>query len=94
MACVVLVLLLGAYGFFVYLISLCADIRLQQRNGRKTLTTVQGLNAYIDRTKIEKLVKIFKKVTKSMLQRNKVFLKKNRTSAAMAPSSTTRSGVR
>ena len=40
----------------------CADIRLQQRNGRKTLTTVQGLNAYLDRDKIEKLIKIFKKV--------------------------------
>eukprot|EP00160_Parvularia_atlantis_P002488 Unigene1205_Nuclearia_a/m.3852 Unigene1205_Nuclearia_a/g.3852 ORF Unigene1205_Nuclearia_a/g.3852 Unigene1205_Nuclearia_a/m.3852 type:complete len:113 (-) Unigene1205_Nuclearia_a:183-521(-) len=36
-------------------------IRLQQRNGRKTLTTVQGLNAYLDRAKIEKLIKIFKK---------------------------------
>ena len=38
------------------------DIRLQQRNGRKTLTTVQGLNTYLDRAKIEKLIKIFKKV--------------------------------
>jgi len=36
-------------------------IRLQQRNGRKTLTTVQGLNAYLDSAKIEKLIKIFKK---------------------------------
>ena len=38
------------------------DIRLQQRNGRKTLTTVQGLNTYLERAKIEKLIKIFKKV--------------------------------
>jgi translation initiation factor 1 len=37
------------------------DIRLQQRNGRKTLTTVQGLNTYLDSGKIEKLIKIFKK---------------------------------
>jgi len=36
-------------------------IRLQQRNGRKTLTTVQGLNAHLDRAKIEKLVRAFKK---------------------------------
>ena len=35
------------------------DIRIQQRNGRKTLTTVQGLPADIDQ---KKLLKAFKKV--------------------------------
>lgn len=33
-------------------------IRIQQRNGRKTLTTVQGLNAKID---FKRLLKAFKK---------------------------------
>lgn len=36
----------------------CADIRIQQRNGRKTLTTVQGLPREIEK-KI--LLKSFKK---------------------------------
>ena len=35
-------------------------IRIQQRNGRKTLTTVQGISANYDK---KKLVKAFKKVT-------------------------------
>lgn len=35
-------------------------IRIQQRNGRKTLTTVQGISADYDK---KKLVKAFKKVT-------------------------------
>ena len=35
------------------------DIRIQQRNGRKTLTTVQGLPAEIDQ---KRLLKAFKKV--------------------------------
>jgi translation initiation factor SUI1 len=35
------------------------DIRIQQRNGRKTLTTVQGLPADLDQKKI---LKAFKKV--------------------------------
>lgn len=34
-------------------------IRIQQRNGRKTLTTVQGISADYDK---KKLVKAFKKV--------------------------------
>lgn len=34
-------------------------IRIQQRNGRKTLTTVQGIAAEYDK---KKLVKAFKKV--------------------------------
>lgn len=34
-------------------------IRIQQRNGRKTLTTVQGIAADYD---LKKLVKAFKKV--------------------------------
>lgn len=34
-------------------------IRIQQRNGRKTLTTVQGIDANYDK---KKLVKAFKKV--------------------------------
>ncbi|KCV70291.1 hypothetical protein H696_02621 [Fonticula alba] len=36
-------------------------IRLQQRNGRKTLTTVQGLSSYLDEEKISRLIKIFKR---------------------------------
>ncbi|KAJ3342044.1 Eukaryotic translation initiation factor eIF-1 [Gonapodya sp. JEL0774] len=35
-----------------------ADIRIQQRNGRKTLTTVAGLPAELDQ---KKLLKAFKK---------------------------------
>lgn len=38
---------------------LITDIRIQQRNGRKTITTVQGLPVVIDQ---KKLVKAFKKV--------------------------------
>ena len=34
---------------------------MQQRNGRKTLTTVQGLKDYLPPEKIEKLIKVFKK---------------------------------
>lgn len=34
-------------------------IRIQQRNGRKTLTTVQGIDAHYDK---KKLVKAFKRV--------------------------------
>uniref|UniRef100_M3XGN6 Eukaryotic translation initiation factor 1B n=1 Tax=Latimeria chalumnae TaxID=7897 RepID=M3XGN6_LATCH len=36
----------------------CIHIRIQQRNGRKTLTTVQGISADYDK---KKLVKAFKK---------------------------------
>lgn len=39
-------------------------IRIQQRSGRKTLTTVQGINEAYD---LKKLVKAFKKVRKSYL---------------------------
>lgn len=35
-------------------------IRIQQRSGRKTLTTVQGIDDYYDK---KKLVKVFKKVS-------------------------------
>lgn len=34
------------------------DIRIQQRNGRKTLTTVQGLPSDLD---LKKILKVFKK---------------------------------
>jgi translation initiation factor 1 len=34
-------------------------IRIQQRNGRKTLTTVQGINSEFD---LKKIVKVAKKV--------------------------------
>lgn len=40
---------------------LSLDIRLQQRNGRKTLTTVQGLNDFLPTEKINVLIKRFKK---------------------------------
>jgi translation initiation factor SUI1 len=34
-------------------------IRVQQRNGRKHITTVEGLPAYVDEAKLTKLRKIF-----------------------------------
>ena len=37
------------------------NIRLQQRNGRKTLTTVEGLPGYFDREKLDKFAKVCKK---------------------------------
>jgi translation initiation factor 1 len=37
--------------------SLTADIRIQQRNGRKTLTTVQGLPVEFDQKRILKALK-------------------------------------
>lgn len=39
--------------------SLALDIRIQQRNGRKTLTTIQGIPPEIDQ---KRLLKAFKKV--------------------------------
>ena len=39
-------------------------IRIQQRNGRKTLTTVQGIAEMYDK---KKLVKVCKKVSRSWL---------------------------
>ena len=38
-------------------------IRIQQRNGRKTLTTVQGINPEFD---LKKIVKVAKKVNKPL----------------------------
>jgi translation initiation factor 1 len=38
--------------------SFVTDIRIQQRNGRKTLTTIQGIPAHLDK---KRLLKIFKK---------------------------------
>jgi translation initiation factor SUI1 len=40
-----------------------SDIRIQQRNGRKTLTTVQGIPGEID---FKKVLKAFKKVISSL----------------------------
>lgn len=40
------------------------DVRIQQRNGRKTLTTVQGLPAVLDQKRI---LKAFKKVGVAVL---------------------------
>lgn len=37
---------------------IATDIRIQQRNGRKTLTTIQGLPSQFDK---KRLLKIFKK---------------------------------
>ena len=51
--------LLILFFFFFYFVLL--DVRVQQRNGRKSWTTVQGLNSHLDRVKIEKLLKHFKK---------------------------------
>lgn len=39
-------------------------IRIQQRNGRKTLTTVQGIGSRYDK---KKLVKAFKKVWRNIM---------------------------
>lgn len=36
-------------------------IRYQQRNGRKSLTTIEGLNHYLDEHQTEKLLRAFKK---------------------------------
>lgn len=44
--------------FFIYSIIILLDIRIQQRNGRKTLTTVQGLPKELDPKKV---LKVFKK---------------------------------
>lgn len=41
----------------------CIHIRIQQRNGRKTLTTVQGISDHYDK---KMLVKSFKKVRNSL----------------------------
>lgn len=55
--------------FFYSLTSLLLkDIRIQQRNGRKTLTTVQGLPSEYDQ---KKLLKAFKKVR---IDKNKIML--------------------
>lgn len=46
-------------------------IRIQQRNGRKTLTTVQGLSSEYD---LKKIVRACKKVTNfTMMNMNNIF---------------------
>ena len=39
------------------IITKCIHIRLQQRNGRKSLTTIQGLNPNLDFERINKVLK-------------------------------------
>lgn len=49
-------------------------IRIQQRNGRKTLTTVQGLSSEYD---LKKIVRACKKVMKLYLLRNYMWITKS-----------------
>ena len=52
------ILFIFSFKFLCSILIISLDIRIQQRNGRKTLTTVQGLPKELDPKKV---LKVFKK---------------------------------